>query len=426
MSLRELLFWSLDFIRGGKVRRAYNDISQIVDKGNTSKIEKRLNKLLDMASNDTIYYSKYKGLSLEKFPVVNKTIIRDNIQYFLSDKYKKENLHKVTTSGSTGTPFTVYQDNNKRIRHSADNVYFMKLSGYYVGCRLYYMRVWNSLVKHGFLQRLATNVEQIEISNLSDKKIEEILASVKKDRSKKTLLAFASTYDIIGRYISEKKFDGNEAKVLSIVSMSEHLPENSRQLLSQAFGAPVVSRYSNMENGFIGQQPIGEDYYVLNEASFKIELLSMSDDTPVEIGQIGRIVITDYYNYAMPFIRYDTGDLGIFESMKINGRLKNVLVSIEGRVVDMVFRTNGDIVSPHTITNTMWKYPYLIQWQFHQTGKRSYKFIINGDLSDSQRAILTQDIKNYLGFDAELSYEFVDDIPVLASGKRKKIVNSYV
>jgi phenylacetate-CoA ligase len=38
---------------------------------------------------------------------------------------------------------------------------------------------------------------------------------------------------------------------------------------------------------------------------------------------------------------------------------------------------------------------------------------------------LLSELKNYLGEDAVISFDYVDEIPVLASGKRKKIVNNY-
>jgi phenylacetate-CoA ligase len=38
---------------------------------------------------------------------------------------------------------------------------------------------------------------------------------------------------------------------------------------------------------------------------------------------------------------------------------------------------------------------------------------------------LVQEFKQYLGADANFSVEYVDEIPLLASGKRKKIANTY-
>ncbi len=39
---------------------------------------------------------------------------------------------------------------------------------------------------------------------------------------------------------------------------------------------------------------------------------------------------------------------------------------------------------------------------------------------------LISEFKTYLGEDATFSIEYVSEIPLLASGKRKKIVNNYI
>lgn len=37
----------------------------------------------------------------------------------------------------------------------------------------------------------------------------------------------------------------------------------------------------------------------------------MNSDEPAEPGELGRLVVTDYYNKTFPMVRYDTGDTGI-------------------------------------------------------------------------------------------------------------------
>jgi phenylacetate-CoA ligase len=49
-----------------------------------------------------------------KFPVVDKNLIRKNLKSFRSDTYTDKKTFKVTTSGSTGTPFTLLHDAEKR------------------------------------------------------------------------------------------------------------------------------------------------------------------------------------------------------------------------------------------------------------------------------------------------------------------------
>ena len=52
-----------------------------------------------------------------------------------------------------------------------------------------------------------------------------------------------------------------------------------------------------MENGIIAQQSIDSNNYIINWASYYVEILKLDKDTPVEQGEIGRIVVTDLYNY---------------------------------------------------------------------------------------------------------------------------------
>lgn len=434
MNIRSLLFWTYDFlINRGKVRKNYSDIfAHLAQETEDASEVLRLNKLLTFAIENVPYYRHLNSLHVERggrkidlleFPVVNKAMIKDNIESFVAQGVDKAKLRKVTTSGSTGTPFAVFHDKIKRNRHTADNLFFMHFAGYSMGTPLYYMRVWNKYCRHGRLNDFLSNIHPVEIGNLSEEAISMILSDIEKCRGRKSLLAFASTYEMMCRFFRDKGIEKIDANVDCIISMSEHLSEDTRKELQRIFNAPVVSRYSNMENGFIAQQPHDKEYYILNNASYKVELLALDADVPVGLNQLGRIVVTDYYNFAMPLIRYDTGDLGVFQRKTYNGKDVIVLASVEGRRSDMILKTDGSYASPHVITNSMWPYHTLNQWQFIQIDNKNYKFVFNGRISEQEQAELEKTLRGYLGSDAEFVYEYVDDIPVLSSGKRKMIVN---
>ena len=72
------------------------------------------------AANTTEFYKEFKGKSLSQFPLVNKAIYKENYKLFMSDIFKNQDLHTMSTSGSTGTPFTVVQDKRKRSRVIAE------------------------------------------------------------------------------------------------------------------------------------------------------------------------------------------------------------------------------------------------------------------------------------------------------------------
>lgn len=161
----------------------------------------------------------------------------------------------------------------------------------------------------------------------------------------------------------------------------------------------------------------------LNEADYYIEFLKLNSDEQAEEGEVSRVVITDLYNYAMPIIRYDTGVLAIYKNCsecKIN---KKVITSIYGRKVDIIYNTKGETLSPHIITNNMWGIKGVKQFKFIQEDKTSYKFILNINNSIENYNEIICKFKEILGKEAKIDIEYVDEIPVLSSGKRKYIEN---
>ena len=136
--VRRAGFWSIDFIRGSKIRKHYQDIKSINEKidGFEDKRQAYLDSLLTHAVNNSRYYWNYKGFSnLEDFPVIDKNVLRNHENDILANNYRDERTHSMSTSGSTGTPLTVKQNVDKRLRVLAELIYFGEQCGYYVGER---------------------------------------------------------------------------------------------------------------------------------------------------------------------------------------------------------------------------------------------------------------------------------------------------
>jgi phenylacetate-CoA ligase len=200
--------------------------------------------------------------------------------------------------------------------------------------------------------------------------------------------------------------------------------DDTRDIISRAFHCPCFSRYSNQENGIIGQDNTQNNVFILNEADYLIEIFQMDEDIAAEEGEVGRIVITDLYNHAMPMIRYDTGDIGSIIYIERNGVNKKAIANFGGRRVDMVFDSYGSRLSPHIITNNFCQFPELQQYQFIQESKINYTLKINTQSRFVRQKEMEVLLKKMLGDNAVINIETVEEIPVLASGKRKYIVNN--
>lgn len=126
----------------------------------------------------------------------------------------------------------------------------------------------------------------------------------------------------------------------------------------------------------------------------------------------------------MPFVRYDTGDVGAWTETTHFGRKVLAIGKFGGRIVDMIFDTSGNQVSPYIITNTMWEFQQIKQFQFIQKDKKRYvlKINISGSRFDKEQLLISL-LTQKLGNDAIITTEYCDEIPKLASGKRRYIVN---
>lgn len=430
--IRRIAFWFLDFVKGRPIWKHYQDIKYINEnlhsQGVRDKLNAELNNLLAHSLKTVPYYSKLNPDStIADFPVIDKSIFRDNFNLFESASFKSKQNYKVTTSGSTGNPFSIYHDTNKRFRNSADTIYFSSKLGYKVGDRLYYLRLWDKQYGRSKLLSGVQNMIPISVDELDDQNIERFLIQLQRDKSTMHILSYVSALHSICKHLDNKKAEKLNCRIKSIIGVAEGLNDYVKMSVQKYFNTEIVSRYSNSENGILAQQTTGNTYFEINHASYYMEILDLNKDVPAAIGQTGRIVITDLYNFCMPLIRYDTGDVGKFT--KINDRYgqRLVLAEIEGRKMDMFTNTKGEYISSHIIHHIL-QYNAIDQFQFIEEENNEYiiKLKVTDDFDYNEEKSIIAQYKEYFGDNASIRVEYVRDIPLLASGKRKLVINRAV
>lgn len=363
--------------------------------------------------------------NLIDWPVVNKRELRENKDSHLSSLHKEENLISMSTSGSTGTPFSCLQDINKKKHVNAEVIYYSGKTGYKIGQRIIYIRSLVKKVAKSPLQQFLSNIYQLNSKDLSDKGVEKLLHQIKKlsAGSGAIILSYASTLDAFRKYFEKHGYNAvRDCKVFGIISGSEMLYDVTRKSMERAFCCKCFSRYSNEENGILGQDEVENNVFLDNRASYVVEILKFDSDEPAPIGEVGRIVVTDLYNYAMPMVRYDTGDAGAWVEVMHNGKKRTAIGNFAGRAVDIIFDCDGNQISPHMITNGMWKFEGISQFQFVQKTKTGYEMKICAGSSYDKDDLL-EVLHSIVGEKASIEITPVDEIPILSSGKRRYIVN---
>lgn len=422
--IRQVFFWSFDAMRGCKIKKQYKEIKKIIESNDfdyiNSKKNQSLNKLLNHAVDSVKYYKNHVNYkSILDFPIINKNIIRDNLEEFRSSGFRAKDCVIVSTSGSTGAPFRVLQNKEKKLRNLADNIYFYEKSGYKIGQKLFYIKIWPDKVKRKIFSSFwIKNIYPKSVFKLSDKDINNLIRTLKKDASSKSLIGYSSAFETICNYLDKINSEPIACNLRSIISMSETLKERVRDKMENYFGVIPMSRYSNNENGIIAQETI-PNKFVINHASYYLEIFKINQDQIADYGELGRIVVTDLYNYAIPLIRYDTGDIGV---ANIDENKIPFLSSVEGRKLDLIYNTKGEIVPSH-ISYKLCNYGNYKQFQLIQHGQKEYKIKLNTDKKVDEFSML-KEYKSYFGEDAVISIEYVDEIPLISSGKRREVLNT--
>ena len=425
--MRKNLFWMLDSFKGNIIKKHLEEVQTVLNDFNSkNSFEIRsFNEasILKHAITSVPYYQNYKNLtSLSDFPIVNKNIIRDNFDALHSIEYLNKKKNIVSTSGSTGTPFQISQDVNKHKRNIADTAFFASRAGYTIGEELIYIKLWANINGIKRLLHLFKNIKTHSVYKLSDSDISLLVKKIENSSNNLNMIGYAGYYEKICNYLDSINSEPIKCNMKSIIAFSERLSDYTKKRMQKYFGCQVVSRYSNNENGILAQQNlIKNKRFEVNWASYTIEIFDLNEDKPVQYGKLGRVIVTDYYNYAMPLIRYDTGDIGVMNS---DDRNVPFLERIEGRKLDMIYNTSGEIVSSHLAYHVC-KYGNFKQYQLLQDGLKDYKINLNTSSKVENEAEMIEEYKGYLGHDANINVNYVNDIPVLNSGKRQEVTNTY-
>lgn len=339
---------------------------------------------------------------------------------------KQPTYHVQKTSGSTGAPLALAQDTRKRTRRLAELKYFGEIVGFRSHDKLIQLRIWTRWQNKSRWQSFRENIEPFNCTNLSDEHLEELCRLIRSSRAI-CLRGYASSFDLLGRYVEKHHVQLPSLRI--IIAGSEALQDGTRELVERAIGCPIISQYANEENGILAQEEPGKPgRFLLNHASYVFEVLKPDSDEPAAYGELGRLVVTDLYNYACPMIRYDTGDMC---SMQLDPETERPYIDrLFGRRLDMIYNLAGEPVFPMYFARVLKNYEAIAQWQFIQKGAADYTLKLTltegnaGGVLPAEGEV-KQALLSLLGEQARISFEYVKEIPVLNSGKRKAVVNEW-
>ncbi len=136
---------------------------------------------------------------------------------------------------------------------------------------------------------------------------------------------------------------------VSVLCGAEKLYPADRADLARAFGPGIFETYGCREFMLIGSECEHHEGLHLSMENLVAEVLITENGKVrhAREGEEGELAVTDLHNYAMPFIRYVTGDrVRVGSSARCAcGRALPKLAGVEGRTAELLRDKNGAVVS---------------------------------------------------------------------------------
>jgi phenylacetate-CoA ligase len=358
--------------------------------------------------------------ALAAFPFIDKAIVREQGERFLANDARRP-LFKGSTSGTTGTPLSLWQDLAAINRENAFIWRQLEWAGLKPGERRAWLR--GDLVVPAdqntppfWRMNHAENMLMLSSYHLSEDNAPAYVSALEKF-TPAVIQAYPSSISFLGRWLDAKGRDYAGGMLKGIVTSSETLSPEQKSVIEKRFGCRVFDWYGQFERvAAIGTCEHGRQH-IVSDYSF-VELL------PAE-GGLYEIVGTGFNNFAMPLIRYRTGDyvrLEATDSQCECGRHFPLVASVQGRADDVVKLPDGRHVG--RLDHIFKGVDGVLEAQIRQDRiDRIDIFVVpTAGYSTTVETRLRTNARDRLGGAVQINVQAVDSIPRTRNGKLRSVV----
>ena len=324
-------------------------------KWNQKKLEEfQYNLLLNLlyhSYNNVPYYKEiFDKLNLKpsdiksikdfrKLPFLTREIIMKNQGEIKAKNFPKQKFELKTTGGTTGEPLSFYIEKGKWIaNHMAYNRSFMERAGYNRRNKTISILGMKKESKYHPIFR-TLELSSFYITDKPDDYIKKIIGF-----KPKYIISYPSAIAFLSKYILEENIDKIN-NIKAIFCHGEPLYSWEIEYIKNAFNCGIFDIYGHGEKSVIAATcEKSYNYHIFPEYCI-VELIDNKGNIVSEEGEIGELVVTGLHSHIFPFIRYKTGDLGIYSKDYCKcGREYPIVKSIIGRINEFLVTKNGKLI----------------------------------------------------------------------------------
>jgi len=362
---------------------------------------------------------------LHKLPTLTKDIIRKRFSDLKAVNFDSWKPWLSRTGGSTGEPLKFYITKTNISVGWACNFRGWEWAGYRLGDRCVTFG-GSSIVptqKPKSSKRLRYAIERnLPLSAVSmNKRIMNHYTKKIRQFKPKFIRGYPSAIYVFAEHMKEAHVDDIDPK--AIFTTAEVLYPIQRKAIENQFGCRVFDGYGARDGGANAMECSEHSGLHVSVESVVIEF--KKDNETVSYGESGRMLCTDLFNYAMPFIRYAVGDIGTpTDELCPCGRGLPLIKSIEGRTADIIELGNGTVLSGPAFT-LLFKEFDIEQYQIVQTARNRLliKIVEGSSYTEKDTNDILDIIGSHAGEDVQVNIRIVDNIPTTKSGKRRFFIS---
>lgn len=361
-------------------------------------------------------------------PIMPKADLREHTAEFFTQKIRRS-MVPVHTSGTTGSPLTVYFSPEDIGRRYAFLERCRRWAGVHIGQRRASFTgqgiIPGRQIKPPFC-RYNRPGNQLLLSSyhLSPEYLPWYVKTLV-DFDPKIIDGYPSSIHVVAEHLLRTGGAGMIRPRAILVSAETLLP-HQRHAIETAFQAKVYNQYASSEGApFISECAHGSLHVHLD--SGLIEILR-SDGTPAQPDELGEMVVTSFTSNVTPLLRYAIGDVAIPTNGSTScecGLPFPVVQSVVGRLDDILYTSERGYVG--RLDTVFKKLPNsIVEAQIVQTTPEN---IVLRLVPDKKRyrpkhaSLVVEEIRKRLGRMVNIQVQEVQRIPRTANGKMRPVVN---
>lgn len=425
-----------DVLYTKKYVKKLRDYHEGIDYDFTNVLDKQLKRTLHYALKNSEYYGKLLNPHIlttnnpreiiSKLPFLDKDLINGNKDSIMAIKKNKDYISLTMTGGSTGEPLGFYKLGGHDFEHQK---FLFEIMGYKTGDKILAMD--GTTVPDKLLEKQIYWVKKsssdlpygsfaLSAHYLNNNTISKYVSFLEKFNPQ-IIRGYPSFIWEVSKYILKNNINLN-INIKGIEVTSESYYDYQVRDIEKAFMTSVYSQYGHAEAAVFAYTVDEKMISYCSPLYGYTEIIGV-DGKHVEKGEIGEVVVTGFFNYAMPFIRYRTGDLAKYYDTK-DGIV--ILERIYGRTQDYIYSKDyTKILLTALVFGSHYKaFNNITKWQIVQNtpGVITFRIIETAKISEEDMKELKDSFLNVAKI--ETQFEFVSEIPLTPRGKSKFLIQN--